>query len=107
MTGERLAGPAIAAAAEAGEAKADATMARYEERLGRALAHIVNIIDPQVIVLGGGLSRVKRLYERVPALMIPTCVLGSGRDPRSLPARYGDSSGVRGAAWLWRPEEAD
>jgi len=106
ITGERLAGPAIAAAAEAGEIKADATLARYEERLGRALAHIVNIIDPQAIVLGGGVSRVKRLYERVPALMIPH-VFSDQVATRILPAQYGDSSGVRGAAWLWRPEEAD
>ena len=106
VTGERLAGPDITAAADAGEAKADATLARYEERLGRALAHVVNIIDPQVIVLGGGLSRVKRLYERVPALMNPH-VFSDQIATRILPARYGDSSGVRGAAWLWRPEEAD
>ena len=106
VTGERLAGPAIVTAAEAGEAKAVATLARYEERLGRALAHIVNIIDPQVIVLGGGLSRVKRLYERVPTLMNPH-VFSDQVATRILPARYGDSSGVRGAAWLWRPEEAD
>ena len=106
VTGERLAGPDVTAAADAGEAKADATLARYEERLGRALAHVVNIIDPQVIVLGGGLSRVKRFYERVPALMNPH-VFSDQVATRILPARYGDSSGVRGAAWLWRPEEAD
>jgi fructokinase len=106
VTGERLDGPAIVAAAEAGEAKADASLARYEERLGRSLAHIVNIIDPQVIVLGGGLSRVARLYERLPALMIPH-VFSDQVATRILPPRHGDSSGVRGAAWLWRPGEAD
>jgi fructokinase len=105
-TGERLAAPAIVAAAEAGEAGAEASLARYEERLGRALAHIVNIIDPQVIVLGGGISRVKRLYERLPGLMIPH-VFSDRVATRILPPRHGDSSGVRGAAWLWRPAEAD
>ena len=106
VTGERLTGPAIVAAAEAGEAKAEASLARYEERLGRALAHVVNIIDPQVIVLGGGISRLKRLYERLPALMIPH-VFSDQVATRILPPRHGDSSGVRGAAWLWRPDEAN
>jgi len=106
VTGERLPGPAIVAAAEAGEAKAEASLARYEERLGRALAHVVNIIDPQVIVLGGGISRLKRLYERLPALMIPH-VFSDQVATRILPPRHGDSSGVRGAAWLWRPDEAN
>ena len=104
VAGEKLDGHAIVAAAMAGEPKADASLSRYEDRLGRALAHVVNILDPQAIVLGGGLSKVQRLYERVPALMARH-VFSDQVATRILPPRHGDSSGVRGAAWLWRPDE--
>ncbi len=105
-TGRKLEAAAIAAAAEAGEAAAEASLARYERRLGRALAHVVNILDPQVIVLGGGMSKIARLYRSLPELM-PPYVFSDRVATRILPPRHGDASGVRGAAWLWRPEEVD
>ncbi len=74
-------------------------MRRYEERLARALAHVVNILDPDVIVLGGGMSNVQRLYAGVPALW-RSWVFSDRVDTRLVKHRYGDSSGVRGAAWL-------
>ena len=94
----------IVAAAAAGELAASAALYRYERRLARALAGAVNVLDPDVIVLGGGLSNVARLYETVPGLW-GGFVFGAGdREPvrtRLVRARHGDASGVRGAAWLW------
>jgi fructokinase len=91
--------PEVVARAASGDPVASETLARYEDRLGRALAMIVNILDPDVIVLGGGLSNVARLYENVPALMRPH-VFGDRFNTRLVRNRHGDSSGVRGAAWL-------
>ena len=91
--------PAIVALAEGGEAEAIETLRRYEDRLGRSLAVIVNILDPDVIVLGGGMSNVARLYENVPALIEPH-VFGDKFNTRLVKNVHGDSSGVRGAAWL-------
>lgn len=91
--------PEVVALAANGDRVAGETLARYEDRLGRALAMIVNILDPDVIVLGGGLSNVPRLYENVPGLMRPH-VFGDRFNTRLVPNRHGDSSGVRGAAWL-------
>jgi fructokinase len=91
--------PGVIARAEAGEPYAAETLTRYEDRLGRALAMIVNILDPDVIVLGGGLSNVRRLYDNVPELMRPH-VFGDRFNTRLVRNRHGDSSGVRGAAWL-------
>ncbi len=91
--------PEVIARADAGEADAAETLRRYEDRLGRALAMIVNILDPDVIVLGGGLSNVRRLYDNVPALIRPH-VFGDRFNTRLVQNRHGDSSGVRGAAWL-------
>ena len=79
---------------------------RYENRLSRALASVINLLDPEVIVLGGGLSGIARLYEAVPRLL-PAHVFGSEAVTAVLPPRHGDSSGVRGAAWLWREDELD
>lgn len=90
---------AIVAAAEAGDAAALATIARYEDRLARALAHVVNVVDPDVIVLGGGLSNAARLYGSVPALW-GAWVFSDRVDTRLLRNVHGDSGGVRGAAWL-------
>jgi fructokinase len=104
-TGETLDAAAIVAAAEAGQAPAQASLARYEDRLGRALAHVVNIIDPHVIVLGGGISKVARLYRSVPMVMAAH-VFSDRVATRIVPPRHGDASGVRGAAWLWQAEEA-
>jgi fructokinase len=106
-TGRRLQATEIADAARAGDADAEAQIELYCDRLARALAVVINILDPQVIVLGGGLSKIERLYERVPRLWThyvfsePESIV-----TRLLPPAYGDSSGVRGAAWLWPEEES-
>ena len=95
----------IAAAAAAGDAACGATLERHASRLARALASVINLLDPDVIVLGGGLSRMSHLYGRVPALWERWVFSGGVRDPvrtRLVPALHGDASGVRGAAWLWR-----
>jgi len=78
----------------------DAALGRYAERLARALAGVINILDPDVIVLGGGVSKVARLYEEVPKLW-QRHVFSDQVATRLLPPRHGDASGVRGAAWLW------
>ena len=96
---------AIAARAAAGDARCEAALQRYEARLARALATVINILDPEVIVLGGGLSRLERLYTRVPALWAPH-VFSDHIATRLLPPRHGDSSGVRGAACLWPADPA-
>ena len=90
----------VAAAAAAGDAAAGATLARYHDRLARALAHVVNVLDPEVIVLGGGLSNLDALYREVPA-RLPAYVFSDRVDTQIVAPRHGDSSGVRGAAWLW------
>ena len=92
-----LSGPALAAD---GGAANEAAMQRYEQRLARALAQVINILDPDVIVLGGGLSNLDRLYDRVPRLW-GAHVFSDAVATRLVKARHGDSSGVRGAAWLW------
>lgn len=97
---EPLAGTQIVALSEQGDAAADAALARYEDRLARALAHVVNLLDPDVIVLGGGLSQIERLYRNVPPLMAQWVFGKTARTP-IVSARHGDSSGVRGAARLW------
>lgn len=90
----------LPARAAAGEARAAAALERHAERLARALAHVVNILDPDCIVLGGGLSNMAHLYERVPALW-GRWVFSDAVTTPLLPARHGDSSGVLGAARLW------
>lgn len=90
----------IVARAAAGDAACEATLQRYEARLARALAGVINLLDPDVIVLGGGLSSIDRLYERVPRLWVPH-VFSDRIVTRLCPPLHGDSSGVRGAAWLW------
>jgi fructokinase len=82
------------------ETTAAQALARYEDRLARALASVINIIDPEVIVLGGGLSNIKRLYKNIPALW-GKWVFSDAVRTRLVSNRHGDSSGVRGAAWLW------
>ncbi|HDW4346535.1 TPA: ROK family protein [Salmonella enterica subsp. enterica serovar Typhi] len=79
---------------------AELAISRYELRLAKALSHVVNILDPDVIVLGGGMSNVERLYKTVPSLM-KSFVFGGECETPVRKARHGDSSGVRGAAWLW------
>jgi fructokinase len=97
---EPLAPEAIAARAEAGDADCEATLARYERRLARGLATVINVLDPDVIVLGGGLSNLDRLYQHVPDLW-GGHVFSDQVATRLVKHRHGDSSGVRGAAWLW------
>jgi fructokinase len=95
-----LAGKEIVARMAAGEAAAIACLERYEDRLTRSLANMVNILDPDVIVLGGGVSQIPRLYKNVPN-RLKEYVFGKEADTPVLVARHGDASGVRGAAWLW------
>lgn len=103
-TGDALTAAEIAARAAVGDGAARATMDRLAGRLGRGLAAVVNLLDPDVIVLGGGLSNIPYLYEALPAV-VARWVFSDTIDTPIRPARHGDSSGVRGAAWLWRPEE--
>jgi fructokinase len=93
-------GKEIIAAMEAGEAEATACLDRYEDRLTRGLAGIINVLDPDVVVLGGGVSQVPRLYRNVPQ-RLKEYVFGREADTPVLAAKHGDASGVRGAAWLW------
>jgi len=102
--GAVLDGPRIAMAAAAGDAACRATLERHAERLARALASVINLLDPDAIVLGGGLSAIASLYQIVPRLW-DGFVFSDEVATRLLPPAHGDSSGVRGAAWLWRPEE--
>ncbi len=104
-TGEAAATQDIVARAEAGDAAASATMARYVDRLARGLATVINVIDPDAIVLGGGLSNVQQLYSDVPKAWA-RWTFSDHIDTPLVPPRHGDSSGVRGAAWLWSPDEA-
>jgi fructokinase len=99
-TGERLDAGVIATRACTGDAVAAATLARYEHRLARGLASIINVLDPHVIVVGGGLSNIDRIYQRVPEIW-GEYVFSDHVATRLVKAMYGDSSGVRGAAWLW------
>lgn len=103
-TGQHLEPAAIAAAALAGDGTCEASLARYEHRLGRALAHVVNLIDPDVIVLGGGVSRIDRLYANLPRRIAEFTYAKSFAAP-VVRAVHGDASGVRGAAMLWAPGE--
>ena len=99
-TGKEAAPADIAARAVAGDDAAGAAMEAYEERLARALAGVINVLDPDVIVLGGGLSNIDRLYGNVPRLW-GEWVFSDDVSTRLVPNRHGDASGVRGAAWLW------
>jgi fructokinase len=96
----RLDAETVVLHAEGGDAACEATLQRYEDRLARSLAHVINILDPDVIVLGGGMSNITRLYQNVPRLWT-RYVFSDRVDTRLLPNRHGDSGGVRGAAWLW------
>lgn len=96
-----LQGEAIIDAMRAGNPAARRSFIRYCDRLARALAHVINLLDPDVIVLGGGLSRVPELYDEVPRRW-GAWVFSDTLRTRLAPALHGDASGVRGAAWLWR-----
>ena len=100
--GATLRAEQIAGRAAAGEAAAEAALQRYEDRLARGLAAVINLLDPEVIVLGGGLSNLSRLYSALPE-RLPDYVFSDRVDTRLVPPKHGDASGVRGAAWLWPP----
>jgi fructokinase len=100
VTGRALTGEQIVAEAAAGSAAAQATLDRHASRLARGLAMICNVLDPHVIVLGGGLSALRHLYGALPALMAPY-ILAVDTSVTLRPPRWGDASGVRGAARLW------
>lgn len=104
VTGSDLAPEAVAQAASAGESAAMETLDRYLERLAAALALVVNVLDPDAIVLGGGLSNIDALYEEVP-LRWDRYVFSDRVDTELLRNEHGDSGGVRGAAWLWGESE--
>ena len=101
LTAERLDAIEIVQRAASGDAAAAVTLARYSDRLARALAHVINILDPDVIVLGGGVSNIDALYDEVPRVW-SRYVFSDAVATRLVRNRHGDSSGVRGAAWLWR-----
>lgn len=106
-SGHRLHAREIAARAASGDAAAEETMKCYEHRMARALAGVINVLDPDVIVLGGGLSNIDRLYQNVPRLWNPYVFSAGVADvtrTRLTRAAHGAASGVRGAAWLWPPE---
>ena len=86
--------------ARLGDEDANETLRRYEDRMARSLAHVINILDPDVIVLGGGMGNIKRLYDNVPGIW-GDYVFSDVVNTKLLAPVYGDSSGVRGAAWLW------
>jgi fructokinase len=102
VAGRAADGPEIARLAARGDAAALAALARYQRRLATALAGVVNLLDPDVIVLGGGLSAIPSLYSEVPKLWLSLIVAPAPRT-RLVPARFGAESGLRGAAWLGRP----
>src|SRR5258708_37885823 len=99
-TGVQLRGPEIIARGNAGEAAALAALERFEDRLTRSLAHLINLLDPDAIVVGGGASQIPRIYKNV-SPRLKKYVFGHEADTPILPAKHGDASGVRGAAWLW------
>ncbi len=99
LTGEALIGKQIVEAALQGDSQAEQLLAAYEDRMARALASVINILDPEVIVLGGGMSNVERLYDNVPKLW-GQYVFSDSVATKLVAPKHGDSSGVRGAAWL-------
>ena len=101
VTGRQMKGEEIIAAMRAGDAEAEAAFDRLMDRLGRAMALMVNTLDPDVFVFGGGLSNVSEIYDRLPDKIRPY-VFSDTWTARLLPAKWGDSSGVRGAAYLWK-----
>ena len=100
VTGSMLDAKDIVSEAAAGNQTAEQTLQRYEQRMARALASVINVLDPEVIVLGGGMSNIARLYETVPKLW-QQYVFSDHVATRLVAPKFGDSSGVRGAAWLW------
>ncbi len=104
-SGRHLTAKDIALAAVSGDKSAQEALAVYQDRLARSLAVVMNIIDPDVIVLGGGLSNISQLYTGLPSL-VSIYAFSDGVDTPIVRAVHGDSSGVRGAAWLWSKASA-
>jgi fructokinase len=100
VTGNAKTTQAIVSEFEAGDQEAAAAITRFEDRLARGLAQVINILDPDVIVIGGGVSKMKHIYSEIPK-KLAEYVFGGEVSTPVVPAMYGDSSGVRGAAWLW------
>ena len=100
VTGRAQTTREIVADFEVGEKEASDAIERFEDRLARGLAQVINILDPDMIVIGGGVSRMKHFYEVLPR-KLRCYVFGGEVSTPILPSTYGDSSGVRGAAWLW------
>ena len=100
LTGTQLKAEAIVVPAEEGDVTAETVLTRYEDRLARGLATVINVLDPDVIVLGGGMSNTERLYDHVPRCW-GRYVFSDRVDTKLVKPMHGDSSGVRGAAWLW------
>jgi fructokinase len=105
VTGKKLHGPDIVKLSEGGDAEAEAALVRLEDRLARGLSNVCNLLDPDCIVLGGGLSQLDRLYANLPPL-ISTYTFGGGIETPIRKAVHGDASGVRGAAWLWNDADS-
>ncbi len=105
VAGKKLTAQEIVEAAEAGDADSEATLQRYENRMARGLASIVTVLDPDVIILGGGMGNIRRLYRNVPRIW-QQYAFSDHVDTPLVPPVHGDSSGVRGAAWLWPPSDA-
>ena len=101
VTGHKLTGREIVSAAAAGDAAAEASLERLENRIGRALAVVANILDPDAVVIGGGVSGLERLYSNLPGIIQQYLFGGGPLRTRIVKAMHGDASGVRGAAWLW------
>jgi len=97
---EKMSATDIVALADQGNADATQALIRYENRMARSLAHIINLFDPEMIVLGGGMSNVQRLYDNVPKLW-QQWIFSDSISTKLVPPKFGDASGVRGAAWLW------
>ena len=103
QTGVHKTGPEIMELQKNGDALAERVLKRYESRLSRGLAMVANLLDPDIFVLGGGMSNIERLYQTLPN-MIPEWTFGKEFSTPIAPAKHGDSSGVRGAAWLWNDD---
>jgi len=100
LSGEAVDVEEIVRRSATGDTLAESCLRKYDERMARALASVINIIDPDVIILGGGLSKLERLYSNVTKLWLPY-IFSDKVTTRLVPPKHGDSSGVRGAAWLW------
>ena len=105
-TGQELKAHEVAELAFTGDAAAEACMVRYERRMAKSLAMVISILDPEVIVMGGGVSNIDRLYDNVPGLM-QEFAFSDQLSTKLVKAKHGDSSGVRGAAWLWPLDKVD